>query len=83
MNREKYRGTTEAVGSASRGFPVYLRLKKESDNYLRTDGACSMKYTVWNMYVGLICSLRASKQTNKLRLAQSPSDQEFDRKNMG
>lgn len=28
-NREKYRGTTEAVGPASRGFPVYLRLRKK------------------------------------------------------
>lgn len=62
-NHEKYRGTTEAVGSASRGFPVYLRLrKKKSENYLRTDGACSMKYTVCG--VGLICSLKASKQTS-------------------
>lgn len=28
-NHEKYHGTTEAVGSASRGFPVYLRLRKK------------------------------------------------------
>lgn len=64
MNREKYRGTTEAVGSASRGFPVYLRLKKVRQ---LSEDRWSLQYEVYCMVCvcRLDCSLRASKQTNK------------------